>query len=97
MDYKIKFEDLANFDLLEYVDYIERMTFSKDKAVEESDIIISEIMKLSFMPHMYQKIYKNYHSITIKNQRVIYYIDKPQKLVVIYRILWWSQNYETIL
>ena len=93
MQYKIIYKDSAKDDLLKYSDYIERMTFSKEKADELLRIIMSEILKLSLFPYMYQVFYKNFHSFSVKNQRIIYYIDEEKKQVVIYRILWWYQDY----
>jgi len=95
--YKIQMLNLAQLDLLNHTDYIERMTFSESKATKESENILMEISKLSIFPYMYQKFYKNYHAFTVKNKRIVYYIDEQNKVVVIYRILWWFQNYENYL
>ena len=97
MKYKILFWEKINDDLVEIWDYIERMTFSKEKAEKIIKEILSSIMILSSFPYMYQVFYKNYHSFTIKNKRIIYYIDENKKIVIIYRILWWFQNYENYL
>ncbi len=97
MEYKIIYWDNINSDLNNISDYIERMTFSIDKAEQIVGEIISWIWVLSIFPYMYQVFYKHYHSINVKNQRIIYYIDEDKKQVVIYRILWQAQKYENIL
>jgi plasmid stabilization system protein ParE len=73
------------------------MTFSKDKWESLVESIVVEISKISIFPYIYQKIYQDYYSFTIKNQRVIYYVDEENKTIVIYRILWWFQNYQDYL
>ena len=95
--YQIIYRDTAYEDLFEYIDYIERMTFSKEKAEKLSNEIIAEILKLSIFPYMYQKFFKDFHSFTINNRRILYKIYEKEKLVVIYRILSWFQNYEDYL
>jgi plasmid stabilization system protein ParE len=73
------------------------MTFSKDKAEKLANEIIINILQLWFFPYMYQIFYKKYHSFTVNNKRVVYYIDEKNKIVVIYRILWGYQKYENYL
>ncbi len=97
MEYNIKFWEKINDDLKNIWDYIERMTFSKEKSEQLVQEILSSIMILSKLPHMYQVFYKKYHSLTVKNKRIIYYIDENKKIVVIYRILSWYQNYQDYL
>ncbi len=97
LEYEIEYRKLATLDLLEYTDYIERMTFSKEKATKLSNDIVVKILQLSFFPYMYQLFYKNYRFCTINNRRVVYYIDDDKKGVVIYRILSWYQNYQDYL
>ncbi|MDQ7009848.1 MAG: type II toxin-antitoxin system RelE/ParE family toxin [Candidatus Gracilibacteria bacterium] len=97
MEYKIKFGDKIDDDLEKIGDYIERMTFSKEKSEQLVQEILSSIMILSKLPHMYQVFYKKYHSLTVKNKRVIYYIDENKKIIVIYRVLGGYQNYQDYL
>lgn len=97
MKYKIKFWDKIDDDLENIWDYIERMTFSTEKANQIVQEILSSIMILSNLPHMYQIFYKNYRFLTVKNRRIIYYIDENKKTVVVYRILSWYQNYQDYL
>ncbi len=97
MEYKIIFWDDINNDLDNISDYIERMTFSINKAEQIVWKIIGSMWILSIFPYMYQVFYKDYRSINIENKRIIYYIDEEKKIVIIYRILWQAQNYEEVL
>jgi hypothetical protein len=96
--YEIEILDEAYFDLEEYMDYIERITFSKIKAEEEEWVkILWEIMKLNFMPYMYQKSYKDFYSFLYKSRRIFYKVYEDKKIIVIFHILWQVQNYEEII
>lgn len=95
--YNIIYRDKADEDLFEYIDYIERMTFSKEKAEKLSSEIIAEILKLSLFPYLYQKIFKDFRSFSINNRRILYKVYEKKKIVVIYRILSWFQEYENYL
>ena len=95
--YEIIYREYALNDLLEYIDYIERMTFSKEKAEKLSNEIIAEILKLSLFPHLYQKIYNDFHSFSLRNRRILYKVYEDKKIVVIFRVLWWFQEYENHL
>jgi len=97
MKYIVEYDDEANNDLINYVDYIERKTFSKEIAEKEWAMIFVETMKLSIMPYMYPVIYNDFLSFNIKNRRFFYKIYKEKRKVIIYRILSMTQNYENYL
>jgi len=96
-DFKVKILYEAYKDLEEYWDYIERMTFSREKADEELWKILWEILKLNFMPYMFPKTYMDYHSFSYRNKRIFYEIDDSNKKVIVFHILWWYQKFENIL
>jgi len=96
-EYTIIYRDSADRDLFEYIDYIERMTFSKEQSEKLANEIIAEILRLSLFPYLYQKFYKDFYWFTHKNRRVLYKVYEKNKEVVIYRILSWFQNYEDYL
>ena len=87
MKYKVIFSLDAQNDLNEIIDYIERMTFSKETANKVANKIISRTILLRSYPYVYQKFYKNYHSFSVKNKRIFYEICEEKKEVIIYRIL----------
>jgi len=97
MNYNIIYWENVYDDLNEISDYIERMTFSLEKAEQIVWEILASIQVLRFFPYMYQKFYKNYYTINIKNKRIIYFIDEEKKIIIIYRILWQAQNHKNIL
>ena len=97
MNYKVKILSSAFDDLNNYIDYLERKTFSIEKANQEMWFILQNISKLSFMPFMYPKIYKDFHFFTYKSLKIFFKIYKKDNLVVVFRILWDKQNYEEIL
>jgi len=97
MEYKVIFSLDAQNDLNEIMDYIERMTFSVEKANKIANEILSRTILLKNYPYMYQKVYKNFHSFSVKNKRIFYEICDERKEVVIIHILWWYQNYENYL
>ena len=97
MNYKVIFPDKVQADLIEIWDYIERVSFSKEVADKIVAEIISSTKVLELYPYMYPKVYKNFHSYTVRKKRVFYEIDKKYWEVVIYHILWWFQNYESII
>ena len=97
MTYKVIFPNKAQFDLLEIWDYIERMSFLKETANKIVAEIISSTQILKLYPYMYPKVYKTFHSYSIKNRRVFYEIDDNRKEIIIYHILWWFQDYENII
>jgi len=51
------------------------MSFSKETANKIVAEIISSTKILELYPYMYKKVYKNFHSYTIKNRRIFYEID----------------------
>ncbi|MDQ7009196.1 MAG: type II toxin-antitoxin system RelE/ParE family toxin [Candidatus Gracilibacteria bacterium] len=97
MDYEVIFSLDSQDDLNEIMDYIERMTFSIEKANKIANEIISKTILLKNYPYMYQKVYKNYHSLSVKNKRIFYEIDDKRKEVIIIHILGGFQNYEDYL
>ena len=97
MEYKVIFSLEAQNDLKEIIDYIERMTFSIKKANEIANEIISKTILLKSFPKMYQNVYKNFHSFSVKNKRVFYEIDEKRREIIIIHILWWYQRYEDYL
>jgi len=97
MNYKVIFPSKSQSDLLEIWDYIERMSFSKETANKIVAEIISSTKILELYPYMYKKVYKNFHSYTIKNRRIFYEIDDKYWEVIIYHILWGFQDYENIV
>ena len=96
-DYEVKILYDAYMDLYEYADYVERMTFSKEKANQKLTILLWKIMELNFMPFMYPKVYKDYHILNFRNKRIFYKIYENEKLVVVFHVLWQAQNYENYL
>ncbi len=97
MEYIVEYDDEANNDLINYIDYIERQTFSKEIAEKQASIIFVETMKLSFMPYMYPETYKDFHTFNIKNKKIFYKIYEDKKKVIIFRILSSFQEYENHL
>ncbi len=57
-------------DLINISDYVERVSFSKSLANQLVAEIISSIQILAFFPYIYPKVYKNFHSFTVKNRRI---------------------------
>ncbi len=97
MEYIVEYDDEANNDLIHYVDYIERQTFSKEIAEKQASMIFVETMKLSFMPNMYLKTYKDFHTLNVKNRKIFYKIYEEKKKVIIFRILSSYQEYKNYL
>jgi len=97
MNYNIIYTDSSYEDLFYFADYIERMTFSKEKADSEIIFILQEIAKLTLFPKMYQIIYKEFRSFSVKNMRIFYKIYEDKKEIVIFRILNHSKDYINIL
>ncbi len=97
MEYEIEFSDWINDDVKEISDYIERISFSIDTADKTIAKIMTTAYMLRLFPYMYPKFHKHYHSFTVRNRRVFYYVDESRKVVIIYRILWGFQSYEKLL
>ena len=97
MKYRIIYWEYINDDLSNIWDYIERMTFSKIESEKFVWELMSSVWILSIFPYLYQNIYKEFHFINIKNLRIIYFVNENKKEVIIYRILWQSQDYGKIL
>ncbi len=97
MKYFVEYQDEANDDLILYVDYIERNTFSFEIAEKLAAEIFSETMKLSFFPYMYPKTYKDFHTFNVNNRKIFYKIYEEDKKVIIFRILSWFQDYNNYL
>ncbi len=97
MKYRVIFSKEAQNDLREISDYIERKTFQLDTANKVIAEIISSTFILQIFPYMYEKVYKNFHSINIKNKKIFYEIDEIRKQVIIYHIFWQDQDYEDLL
>jgi len=60
MNYNIIYTDSSYEDLFYFADYIERMTFSKEKADSEIIFILQEISKLTLFPKCIKLYIKNF-------------------------------------
>ncbi len=96
-EYELIYRDSAESDLLEYADYIERKTFSKEKATILTTVIVAEITKLMVFPYIYVKFYKDFYSFSIKNRRIFYKVYEAEKKIVVFKVLGWFQNYQDYL
>ncbi|MDD2871858.1 MAG: type II toxin-antitoxin system RelE/ParE family toxin [Candidatus Gracilibacteria bacterium] len=72
MEYTVIFSLDAQNDLKEISDYIERETYSIDMSNKVIGEIVTGAYILQIFPYMYQKVYKEFHCLTIKNNRIFY-------------------------
>ena len=91
--YKIKLNSEFKSDLNDLSEYLFRMSFSKEISQNISDEIIKKLLNLMIFPSMYQTTYRDFKTIQIKSYKIFYKIDEIKKEVIIYRILWASQNF----
>lgn len=91
--YKIKVNEEAISDLNWIYDYLYEKTFNLENSKSFVHEIFKKYLYLQMFPNMYQDTYKDFKTIQIKSYKVFYKVDENKKEVIVYRILWASQNF----
>lgn len=91
--YKIVILPIARLNLQNIYDYLLEKTYNHEIAKSVIDEIYKKTIYLKIFPNIYQNTYKDFKTIQIKSYKVFYKIDESKKEVIVYRILWASQNF----
>ena len=97
MRYKIKYSTQAKRDIEEIFNYINKNPFKVDAAKRAVDKIRKKIELLQLFPEGMQVLpgFENVRMATALKYRIFYRVQKPDKLVVILRVVHSSRNFGT--
>lgn len=97
MNYKVIIPPEIDDRIVEISNFIYAETYSSKISTKVYSELYSNIRQLNFLPHIYQEFYKWFRTINVFNYRIFYKINEDNSEVVIYYILWASQDFSKIL
>jgi len=91
--YEIVILNEVDSQIQNILNYIYLETYNKDLVKNISDIIYWACNSLKIFPYRYQIWFNNIRILNIKTFRIFYEIFEEEERVVIFKILWQSQDY----
>jgi len=93
MSYEVIILEEVDFQINHILDYIYKETNDKALVKSMSDIIYWACYSLKNFPYRFQICFENIRVLNVKSLRIFYEIFEDNKKVVIFKILWQSQDY----
>ena len=91
--YEIIILNKADAQINNILEYIYKETYDKNLVKNISDILYWASNSLKTFPYRYQIWFENIRILNIKSFRIFYEIFEEEDKVVIFQILWQSQDF----
>jgi len=94
--YNVQISPEALDDIVNISNYIHIKSRNKFISMKIYNLLISSCNSLEIFPQIYQVIFDNIRRLTIKSYSIFYEIYENKREIIIYRVLWSSQDFTKI-
>ncbi len=92
-EYEIIILNEVELQIENILNYIYLNTYNKNLVKKISDLLYWSCYSLKYFPYRFQIWFDNVRILNVKNFRIFYEIFEKERKVVIFQILWQSQDY----